>query len=581
MSIVRLCLSIFVGVVFTLTACNESAIVYPLDDAPRVPNSQGTHLRLMAGETLRSMRMDDDEMLVYVSSDDTLVFQTTAVLKGGEWILATPYTLSTPVTITCVYPGKGLVQDDGQILIRERERKDVLTYRAKADVHNSTLSVHFSHLLSRVKVLYDLSGFPGGSMINEVSLWTAYPYGWFNLHRGSLWRHENFESGRIVDQVNKQWNEGVYAHEFYVLPGEKGGVIPVSITIDGKDYKSTLQDVKRNWEAGCEYVYRLQPLYRYAPTPLTSEDRSYSAVTPLGIETGGDRDFSSTTTDAYWRTIDNNSARIFPLWVDNLTPTAQKFDVVLRFLDEQNTVVCQSPIYSGFETKRAGDYVGFQLPMYVSVPRTGRYRYELLVRPTDTDKWYVTQEKDIDSPADRWITIVDNIGIYSAGIRMTAESALAGKSLISTIKYDTPYTFVVYLNSYLSEEKEVTLRLYYRRDPIADGHSLYTQETHRWMDEVGRVKVTVPSGVCTPVEIPYVLRERRMIPGRFPSHLCLTIDMGDGVESPLLSDDNLVYKKACRLKDYTLFEGGERRPILAGDIVSNYGVNNKAYVEAE
>lgn len=491
---------------------------------------------------------------------------TTAPKVGDEWKLKESCEIKEPSFVSAVYPST-LKSVDQSILIKETDQKPV--YFACLDLDRSSkkvLNLDFKQVQGTITYLFDFSSFPSTSTLDEIRFSPRYSYGWLDLHKGVFNRMNvpEYERITISRPINRQIKElspdgKPYKYTYLMMP-QSDTDITTSVVIDGVAhyFSMSLKEVKSNQE----YVVVVDVFNSKEVVPLTPEEKKKG--TEQGspeIENIDFTDYEYTATHQYMQDISNNSGVVMNFWVDNRTDKKEDLEYRLLIRDEQGNVVCQSPIYGGLSVKPF-HYDGFAVPFYLSVPKVGRYRHQLLLR-TNGGKWYEPDQKYDDLPQDKYFHVHPQQYIFSSTIYLTATSGKIHSGMISSPKYNVPETSYWWLNNYSDKEQKVTIRLYNRRQPFENHSRMELDEMSTWTDKIGEGEYVIPPLTSHRVAIPYNITVRRPHVNRYLSYICATITyhtrndggLEVGKEYPLLQDNNLLYRKSYMLHNPSPFVG--------------------------
>lgn len=112
---------------------------------------------------------------------DSLLFETTATLEGGEWKLKDPIVAPLSARLRCLYPSKGLQRLDQEFLYDFSEQQEALYYTDSVTPQSSVYAVSFVPLLPKQRVTLDMSALPSDALLEELS--TNPPYTINSRHR--------------------------------------------------------------------------------------------------------------------------------------------------------------------------------------------------------------------------------------------------------------------------------------------------------------------------------------------------------------------------------------------------------------
>lgn len=491
---------------------------------------------------------------------------TTAKKNGPLWQLKESCVITEPSLVVSVYPDI-LKNVDGSVLVQEADQKPV--YYARLDLDQSsdrTLNLEFKQLQATLTFLFDFSSFPSSSRVDEIRFSPRYSYGWLDLHRGVFNRMNIPENERITiyRPINSSiqeltQNEKLYKQTILMMP-QNNTEITVFVVIDGVEHYFSMKLEKV--ESNKEYVAVVDVFNSKEVVPLTPKEKNKGIDLPVPeIDDIFFTDYEYTATHQYMQDLSNNSGVVMNFWLDNRTDREENIEYRVLIRDEQENVVCQSPIYSGLSVKPY-HYDGFSVPFFLSVPKVGRYRYQLLLR-TNGGKWYEPDQKDDDIPENKYFNVHPEQCVFSSIIYLSANSGKIHSSTITTPRYNVPEISYWWLNNYSDKEQKVTIRLYNRRKPFENHSRLALDEMTTWEDKIGEGEYIIPPLTSHQVAIPYNITVRRPHVNRYLSYICATItyhtpnDKGliVGKEYPLLQDGNLLYRKSYMLRNPSPFVG--------------------------
>ena len=503
-------------------------------------------------------------------------------MEGGEWKLKDPIVAPLSARLRCLYPSKGLQRLEQEFLYDFSEQQEALYYTDSVTPQSTVYAVSFVPLLPKQRVTLDMSALPSDALLEELSLKLVYPYGTFRLSDATFYRNTDYRyPGKLIKRIGKP-NPGVYSQDVFVFPGEENEPLWGTVTIAGKVYELTPAGNKveeRKWQAGGVYEQRfvIPNRYRLAKLPQ-KEQGNFGKVVPLKYPVREESDlYDVTVTDYLWRTAYNNEGYIFRLWVDNYSDEEKELEMMVRVLTLTGQVVCQSPVYKGCKVK-PWHYDGFTLPLFITVPQPGRYRYQLLVRTPQEEEWHEPIPTVEDTPASKEFEVKPSVGVFVAGVRTLDNKGWMHRGSIYRALPNEQNTFRLHLNSYLATEQKATLRLRYRRDPIADGHTNYTDDLRSWDDVIATTPITLPAQRTTLVEVPFAIPKAYPTIQRYQPNLYATIDFGDGEEHILNEDANLALQALGKVTLYRADPNSAHQQRSVSQIISGLSLNNKGNV---
>lgn len=147
--------------------------------------------------------------------------------------------------------------------------------------------------------------------------------------------------------------------------------------------------------------------------------------------------------------------------------------------------------------------------------------------------------------------------VFVSGLYLHGSSGKVHMGSITDAEYDKRYTSHWMLNNYSSNEQKVTIRLYNRRQPFENHHTIDLDETSTWTDKVGEATHILPAYSASKVAVPFQVTKRHPSVNRYLPYICGTITYHSpnsngleiGREYPLLSDGNIVYRKSSKDKN--------------------------------
>lgn len=491
---------------------------------------------------------------------------TTAKKNGPLWQLKESCVITEPSLVVSVYPNT-LKNVDGSVLVQEAEQKPV--YYARLDLDQSsdrTLNLEFKQLQATLTFLFDFSSFSSSSRVDEIRFSPRYSYGWLDLHKGFFNRMNipEYERITIYRPINSSIQElatngKLYKQTCLMMP-QTNTEITVFVVIDGVEHYFSMKLEKV--ESNKEYVAVVDVFNSKEVVPLTPKEKGKGMGLPVPeIDDIFFTDYEYTATHQYMQDLSNNSGVVMNFWLDNRTDREENIEYRVLIRDEQGNVVCQSPIYSGLSVLPY-HYDGFSVPFFLSVPKVGRYRHQLLLR-TNGGKWYEPDQKDDDIPEDKYFNVHPEQCVFSSTIYLNANSGKIHSSTITTPQYNILDTSYWWLNNYSDKEQKVTIRLYNRRKPFENHSRLVLDEMTTWEDKIGEGEYVIPPLTSHQVAIPYNIKVKRPSVNRYLSYICATItyhtpnDKGliVGKEYPLLQDGNLLYRKSYMFRNPSPFVG--------------------------
>lgn len=503
------------------------------------------------------------------SPADSLLISTAQRAEEG-WTISRQYEVNKTALVSALYPSD-LKRHEGAILVMEREQKPVYHYSkkiGKSDSHK--LDIDFQQVQATVSMHFDVSQFSPTDKIDEVRIQSRYTYGWIHLNTGDFIRMDipfdestvyTHTVGRAISEVA---DKGRYTFNYLLLPQGETSMM-VWMKINGRDYVTSLlmNEVRSNHQ----YHFDISLLNRYTITPLTDTEKQRGQEdTNEVIEDIFFTDYEYTTTSEYLKSISNNHGVVFTYWIDSRIDEAQELEYKVLILDEAGNIVSRSPVYGGLKVQPY-HYEGFSVPMYISVPKEGIYRQQLLIRKKGDTKWYEPNQKSDDSPQDKELEVHNEQYVFVSAFRLDKGGEKASVAGITPRDYDSKYTAQLTLNSYSTVPKTVQIKLYNRRQPKETHSNIVLKDESAWQDLVGQAIVELDPLSSTEVLIDYEITTKHAPVERFSPYICATISYLDNLEKryPLLMDGSLVYRIAS-----TAYH--------PAPIVTNSYVNNKAYV---
>lgn len=514
------------------------------------PASGSKVLRLFTSSDESSLRaFTGSEVMYLYGSEGDVTWEAKATLNGREWLMDKPHeVVSNGKLFGLVSPGNGpklSVNDYGTIRVDlppiNTEESDGYLYTiADYSPETSSVSLIFKRLSVRLSVTLDLSDYHGAKHLDQVTILGVPHTAWVNLQTGLLTRLEETEPFTI--KLDKSIGGSKYSFSFDTFPGENNSAPVLDVSIDGKTYRVALMSsADRPWYAG-EVIRHRVKLSDYEakvnPADLAEEDRVSDRIDLID-----DFDapyYTATVTDQVWRTLYRNHAALINVFVVNLSDKDFSGDVRWALEREDGTIAQQGIYFEDFTIER-GKYEGLPLPIRPTV-EPGRYRLRLLMRENGESRWFrpfVASDSDTDE--DWLVTVADRPKVLLTAFGIDGEER-PGYGTVNRLNYDKPYKVSLSYNSYHSEVKTATIRLYYARDLRFIGHSLAQDDYGTWRDLLCSREVTIDPAGGT-ISLPFSITERRANPNRFGGYLYATIQYaGKEEEYPLLSDRNAIYR---------------------------------------
>ncbi|MBR8712240.1 fimbrillin family protein [Porphyromonas levii] len=506
-------------------------------------------------------------------SKDSLLI-TEASKKGDVWLLDEKFVVDRPSYVSAVYPSSSLRVNEA-VLITEQEQTPVYYSYVDLKTSNSkSLTLNFKLVQAKINIHFDLSSFPSSSQVSSIRFVPRYSYGWLNLKEGVFNRMntKEYESPSIERAINKTVKELVsstktFDFEYYMMPQEDTD-LAVFLTIDGIEHYSSIKFKKVR--SNTEYNVNVDMFNRKEIIFVPEEAKRKGMDLPIPqIEEIFFTDYEFTTTHEYLKNLSNNSGVVFQFWLDSRIDYEEELEYRLLIRDVDGKVVSQSPIYSGVSIKPF-HYDGFMIPFYLSVPKPGKYQYQLLLKGRK-NVWYEPNQKYDDNVEDKFFEVHPRQDVFVSAFNITETSGKTHSVSVNSLKYNTEYKSAWILNNYSSTEQKVMIRVYNRRQPYETHSKIKLDETSTWLDQVGEATITIPPMTAHRVEVPYTITKRHPRVNRFLPYICATITYHSpnnhglqlGKEYPLLADGDILYRRA--------YEAKNPSPFVGGSLVNNVG----------
>lgn len=538
--------------------------------------SQNSSDVVFGGRTLRVASFDELRNPLLVSMwgsepKDSLLI-TRAERVGARYdILNSAKVPEGGAFVSVAYPSD-LLRSGQYLLVSQSNQEPVYYYGGKVG-SDGKADVALRRLQSQFTFQFDLKSFPATAQLEKVQLYSLYEYGWINLQNGTFetvegnYTHQvpvTFPVQKTMREVRDR--DGVYRCSLLSIPAKEQELM-LKVIIDGQSYVVTF--APENMVSGADYLCEVMVMNRYEPVTLSNSEKNKGRE-EVTISQPAFPDFEYTLTSSYHKNLSNNHGAVFEFWVDSRVDQERELEYKLLIKDAFGNIVSQSPTYGGL-TVKPYFYDGFQVPIYISVPRAGEYQYQILLRNKGNNEFYEPAQREDDLPQDKVLTIHDQQPVLATYFLLGGEHK--GFATISKVPLNTPSHVAISLSNYSSREQTLRIRLYHRRNPLEDhsnlGAVISENPIASWSDLVGEGTVKVSPQASATASIPYEIKVSRPQVQRFPGYIAATIEYNNsGVELPLLKDGTLLYKYSHHLYN-------------PNPIVNSSGVYNIAYIDVQ